>query len=103
MREGTIVDAILIAALPSTKKGDEKRDPEMHQSKKGSDWHFDMKAHLGVDMATGLVHSAGGTAGNMADVTQTYALLHGGETAVLGDASYQGEGRRSENMDKEID
>lgn len=103
MREGTIVDATLIAAPPSTKNGDKKRDPEMHQSKKGNDWHFGMKAHVGVDMATGLVHSVVGTAGNVADVTQTHALLHGGETAVLGDAGYQGVGKRPENMDKEID
>jgi len=103
MREGTIVDATLIAAPPSTKNGDKKRDPEMHQSKKGNDWHFGMKAHVGVDMATGLVHSVVGTAGNVADVTQTYALLHGGEKAVLGDAGYQGVGKRPENADKQID
>jgi IS5 family transposase len=103
MREGTIVDATLIAAPPSTKNGDKKRDPEMHQSKKGNDWHFGMKAHVGVDMATGLVHSVVGTAGNVADVTQTYALLHGGEKAVLGDAGYQGVSKRPENADKQID
>lgn len=62
-----------------------------------------MKAHVGVDMATGLVHSVVGTAGNVADVTQTYALLHGGEKAVLGDAGYQGVGKRPENADKQID
>jgi IS5 family transposase len=75
----------------------------MHQSKKGNDWHFGMKAHVGVDMATGLVHSVVGTAGNVADVTQTHALLHGGEKAVLGDAGYQGVGKRAENADKAID
>lgn len=63
MREGTIVDATLIAAPPSTKNRDKVRDPEMHQSKKGNDWHFGMKAHVGVDMATGLVHTVVGTAG----------------------------------------
>ena len=103
MREGTIVDATLIAAPPSTKNGDKKRDPEMHQSKKGNDWHFGMKAHVGVDMATALVHSVVGTAGNVADVTQTHALLHGGEKIVLGDAGYQGVGKRPENADKEIE
>jgi len=103
MREGTIVDATLIAAPPSTKNRDKKRDPDMHQSKKGNDWHFGMKAHVGVDMATGLVHSVVGTAGNVADVTQTHALLHGGEKAVLGDAGYQGVGKRAENADKAID
>jgi IS5 family transposase len=103
MREGTIVDATLIAAPPSTKNRDKERDPEMHQSKKGNDWHFGMKAHVGVDMATGLVHSVVGTAGNVGDVTQAHALLHGGEKAVLGDAGYQGVGKRAENADKAID
>jgi IS5 family transposase len=103
MREGTIMDATLIAAPPSTKNHDKKRDPEMHQSKKGNDWHFGMKAHIGVDMATGLVHSVVGTAGNVADVTQAHALLHGGEKSVLGDAGYQGIGKRAENVDKAID
>jgi transposase, IS5 family len=102
MREGTIVDATLIAAPPSTKNRDGERDPEMHQSKKGNDWHFGMKAHVGVDMATGLVHSVVGTAGNVADVTQAHALLHGGETAVLGDAGYQGVAKRAENAGKAI-
>jgi IS5 family transposase len=103
MREGTIVDATLIAAPPSTKNRDKERDPEMHQSKKGNDWHFGMKAHVGVDMATGLVHSVVGTAGNVGDVTQAHALLHGGEKAVLGDAGYQGVGKRAEDADKAID
>lgn len=102
MREGTIVDATLIAAPPSTKNRNKERDPEMHQSKKGNDWHFGMKAHVGVDMATGLVHTVVGTSGNVADVTQAHALLHGGETAVLGDAGYQGVGKREENAGKEI-
>ena len=69
MREGTIVDATLIAAPPSTKNKDGKRDPEMHLSKKGNDWHFGMKAHVGVDATSGLVHTVIGTAGNVADVT----------------------------------
>ena len=66
MREGTIVDATLIAAPPSTKNRDKARDPEMHQSKKGNDWHFGMKTHIGVDAASGLVHTVIGTAGNVA-------------------------------------
>ncbi len=103
MREGTIVDATLIAAPPSTKNRDGERDPEMHQSKKGNDWHFGMKAHVGVDMITGLVHTVVGTAGNVADVTQAHALLHGGENVVLGDAGYQGVGKRPENAGKAID
>ena len=80
MREGTIVDATLIAAPPSTKNKDGKRDPEMHQSKKGNDWHFGMKAHVGVDAASGLVHTVIGTAGNVSDVTQAGSLLHGDES-----------------------
>lgn len=103
MREGTIVDATLIAAPPSTKNRDKERDPEMHQSKKGNDWHFGMKAHVGVDMATGLVHTVVGTAGNVADVTQAHALLHGSEKVVLGDAGYQGVDKRPENAGKAID
>jgi IS5 family transposase len=103
MREGTIVDATLIAAPPSTKNKDGERDPEMHQSKKGNDWHFGMKAHVGVDMATGLVHTVVGTAGNVSDVTQAHAMLHGGKKAVLGDAGYQGVAKRPENAGKAID
>ena len=103
MREGTIVDATLIAAPPSTKNRDGERDPEMHQSKKGNDWHFGMKAHVGVDMSTGLVHTVVGTAGNVADVTQAHALLHGGEKVVLGDAGYQGVAKRPENVGKAIE
>jgi IS5 family transposase len=102
MREGTIVDATLIAAPPSTKNKDKKRDPEMHQSKKGNDWHFGMKAHIGVDATSGLVHTVIGTAGNVADVTQAHALLHGDEVAALGDAGYQGVEKREENRDKSV-
>ena len=102
MREGTIVDATLIAAPPSTKNRDGKRDPEMHQSKKGKQWYFGMKAHIGVDMATGLVHTVVGTAGNVSDVAQAHALLHGGEKVVVGDAGYQGVGKRPENIGKVI-
>jgi IS5 family transposase len=102
MREGTIVDATLIAAPPSTKNKDGKRDPEMHQSKKGNDWHFGMKAHIGVDAASGLVHTVIGTAGNVSDVTQAGALLHGDETVALGDAGYQGVEKRAENIGKSV-
>lgn len=102
MREGTIVDATLIAAPPSTKNKDGKRDPEMHQSKKGNDWHFGMKAHIGVDGASGLVHTVIGTARNVADVTRAHALLHGDEAAALGDAGYQGVEKRHENIGKTV-
>jgi len=102
MREGTIVDATLIAALPSTNNKDGKRDSEMYQSKKGNDWHFGMKAHIGVDAASGLVHTVVGTAGNVSDVTQAHALLHGDETAALGDAGYQSVEKRPENVGKAV-
>lgn len=79
LREGAIVDATLIAAPPSVKNREGKRDPEMHQSKKGHQWHFGM-AHIGVDATSRLVHSVVGTAANVADITQVDQLLHGAET-----------------------
>lgn len=96
LREGTIVDATLIAAPPSTKNQDGERDPEMHQAKKGNEWHFGMKAHIGVDADSGLVHTVIGTAANVADVTQAHALLHGDEQQAFGDAGYQGVEKREE-------
>ena len=99
LREGTIVDATLIAAPPSTKNKEGKRDTEMHQSKKGNQWHFGMKAHIGVDAQSGLVHTLVGTAANVHDVTQAQALLHGDETDVFGDAGYQGVEKREENLE----
>ena len=103
MREGTIVDATLIAAPSSTKNSSGERDPEMHQTKKGNQWHFGMKAHVGVDMESGLVHTVVGTAANVHDVIKAHALLHGQEQAVLGDAGYQGVEKRKENQGKPID
>jgi len=79
MRAGTIVDATIIAAPSSTKNEGNTRDPEMHQTKKGNQWHFGMKAHIGVDAESGLVHTVIGTAANVNDVTQAGALLHGDE------------------------
>ena len=76
------------------------RDPEMHQSKKGNDWHFGLKAHIGVDAASGLVHTLIGTAGNVPDVTQAHALLHSDEVAAMDDAGYQGVEKREENLGK---
>src|SRR4029079_12453144 len=70
MRQGTIVDATIIAAPPSTKNKSKARDPEMHQTKKGNQWHFGMKAHIGVDVASGVVHTVTGTAANEADINQ---------------------------------
>jgi transposase, IS5 family len=97
LREGTIVDATIIAAPPSTKNREGKRDPEMHQTKKGEQWHFGMKAHIGVDADSGLVHTMVATAANVADVTQAHALLHGEEQEVYADAGYQGVEKRPEN------
>lgn len=99
LREGTIVDATLIAAPPSTKNKAGCRDPEMHQSQKGNQWHFGMKAHIGVDANSGLVHTLIGTAGNVHDITQAQALLHGDETDAFGDAGYQGVEKREENLE----
>jgi len=86
MREGTIVDATIIAAPPSVKNKANARDPDMHQTKKGNQWYFGMKAHIGVDAESGLVHTVVGTAANEADVTQTEHLLHGEEKDVFLDA-----------------
>jgi len=96
LREGTIVDATIIAAPSSTKNKKGERDPEMHQTKKGNQWHFGMKAHIGVDTSSGLVHSIEGTAANVADVTKTDAVLHGEERHVFADAGYLGAEKRPE-------
>ena len=93
MRQGTIVDATIIAAPSSTKNKSKSRDPEMHQTKKGNQWHFGMKAHIGVDVASGVVHTLTGTAANQADINQTAALLHGQEEVVFADAGYTGAGQ----------
>lgn len=98
LRQGTVVDATLIAAPPSTKNRSGKRDPEMHQTKKGNQWHFGMKAHIGVDANSGLTHTVIGTAANVSDVTLAGALLHGDETDAFGDAGYQGVEKRAENQ-----
>ena len=103
LREGSIVDASIIEAPSSTKNRTRERDPEMHQTKKGNQWHFGMKAHIGVDSETGLVHSLSTTAANAHDVTEVHNLLHGGETVVWCDAGYQGVHKRSENLGLEID
>jgi IS5 family transposase len=96
MRAGTIVDATIIAAPSSTKNEGKTRDPEMHQTKKGNEWFFGMKAHIGVDADSGVVHSVVGTAANVGDVTQAGALLHGDETHAFGDAGYRGVDKREE-------
>jgi transposase, IS5 family len=96
MKKGTVVDATLIAAPSSTKNAEGERDPEMKQTKKGNQWYFGMKAHIGVDVYSGLVHSVVGTAANVNDVTQAGALLHGQEEDAYGDAAYQGAHKRPE-------
>jgi IS5 family transposase len=102
MRQGTIVDATIIAAPPSTKNKSKARDPEMHQTKKGNQWHFGMKAHIGVDVASGVVHSVVGTAANEADINQMAAVLHGREEAVFADAGYTGADKRPEHADRDV-
>ena len=99
LKSGTVVDATLIAAPSSTKNSSGERDPEMHQTKKGNQWHFGMKAHIGVDADSGLVHTVVGTAANVNDVTQAHALVHGAETDVFADAGYQGVGKRDETQE----
>jgi IS5 family transposase len=94
MRQGTIVDATLIAAPSSTKNKDGKRDPEMHQTKKGNQWYYGMKVHIGVDKDSGLIHSVVTTAANVHDLTPVVELLHGEEEVVYGDAGYQGIAKR---------
>lgn len=103
LREGTIVDATIISAPTSTKNKEKKRDPEMHQAKKGNEWHFGMKMHIGVDETFGVIHSMKTTAANAHDITQTEHLLHGEESTCYGDAGYLGVEKRDELKDKDIE
>ena len=103
LKEGTVVDATIIAAPSSTKNQKGERDPEMHQTKKGNQWHFGMKAHIGVDAQSGLTHTLVTTPANTNDVTQAHALLHGEETVAFGDAGYQGVEKREENRDRHVE
>lgn len=103
LKEGTVVDATIISAPSSTKNKEGKRDPDMHQTKKGNQWYFGMKAHIGVDAESGLVHSLEGTAANTNDVTQTHKLLHGEEQHAFGDAGYQGVEKREENRNSSVE
>ena len=105
MREGTLVDATLLAAPPSTKNQEKKRDPERHQTRKGNQWYFGMKAHIGADRDGKLVHTVVVTAVNVADITQTAELLHGQETQVHADAGYLGVEKRPEivALERKID
>jgi IS5 family transposase len=96
LREGTIVDATIIAAAPSTKNAQRARDPEMHQTRKGQEWYFGMKAHIGADAESGLVHTVIGTAANVADVACADQALHGEEKTAYVDAGYTGVEKRPE-------
>ena len=102
MKQGTIIDATLIAAPSSTKNQKRERDPEMHQTKKGNQWYFGMKVHIGVDSESGLIHSVETTAANVHDLTPAAELLHGEETVVYADAGYQGIDKRSEMQGRGI-
>ena len=95
LRAGTIVDATIIHAPSSTKNAGKVRDPEMHQTRKGNQWYFGMKAHIGVDMESGLVHTVTTTPANVADVSEVGKLLHGKERSVYADAGYTGAEKRA--------
>lgn len=103
LREGTIVDATLIAAPPSTKNAARHRDPEMTSSKKGKQWHFGMKAHIGVDTAHGLVHTVIATTGKVSDYSMAEALLHGDEATAHGDRGYADKTREPDRARTEDD
>jgi IS5 family transposase len=95
LKAGTVVDATLIAAPSSIKNASGERDPEMSSTKKGNQWYFGMKAHIGVDAESGLVHTVQGTAANLHDIVKPDTLPHGKETVVYGDAGYRGIQRRT--------
>ena len=96
LKAGTVVDATLIAAPSSTKNKGRARDPDMHSSKKGEQMYFGMKAHIGADAESGLVHTVRGTSGNVSDVAEGNSLLHGQERVGFGDAGYQGIEKRAD-------
>jgi IS5 family transposase len=102
LKEGTIVDATIIAAPSSTKNKAGERDPEMHQTRKGQQWYFGMKAHIGVDESLGLIHSLETTAAHEADINVADKLLHGEEKNVWGDAGYQGIEKRAEHDGRKV-
>ena len=97
LKTGTVVDATLIAAPTSTKNKGKARDPEMHSSKKGNQWYFGMKAHIGADAESGLVHTVRGTSGHVSDIAEGNTLLHGEESLSFGDAGYQGIEKRPDS------
>ena len=103
LKEGTIVDATIIEAASSTKNKAKARDPEMHQTQKGKQWFFGLKAHIGVDARTGLTHSLSTTAANVHDITETENLLHGEERFISADSGYRGAQKREELKDIKAD
>ncbi|WP_374588955.1 IS5 family transposase, partial [Ideonella dechloratans] len=94
LKGGSVVDATLIAAPSSTKNGSGERDPEMKQSRKGQQWYFGMKCHIGVDIESGLVHTVRGTSGAVNDVTEANSLVRPGDREVYADAGYRGADKR---------
>jgi IS5 family transposase len=100
MTEGTIVDAAIVSAPSSTKNRDRARDPEMKSTKKGNNYYFGMKGHIGVDSESGFIHALETTAANTADITVAHKLLHGEEEFVYGDAAYIGSEKREEFANK---
>jgi len=103
VKEGSSIDATIIEAPSSTKNKLNQRDPEMHQTKKGNQWHFGMKAHIGIDVKSGLTHTFTTTAANEHDLNQAHHLLHGEEKYVFADAGYRGAQKRVELSDKKVD
>ena len=103
LREGTVVDASILEAPSSTKNRSGKRDPEMRQTRKGNQWHFGMKMHVGADAETGVAHSFAATAASESDVAHAHRLLHGGEQRVWADAGYRGVEKRPENRGRGVD
>ena len=103
MREGTVVDATIIHAPTSTRNRKRERDPEMHSTRKGNRWFFGMKAHIGVDQDSGLIHAVAVTGANIHDVTMAAELLDGEERVVYGDAGYQGLQKREEMAGRDVE
>lgn len=99
LREGTIVDATIINAPSSTKNKEGQRDPEMHQTRKGNQYYFGMKCHIGVDLHTGVIHSLETTAANVHDLGPVGSLLHGHEQYIFGDSGYRGIAKRADMKD----
>lgn len=102
LKEGTIVDATILSAPSSTRNRSGQRDPEMHQTRKGNQWYFGMKLHIGVDDQLGLIHSIDTTAAHQHDIVSTDKLLHGKEQRVWGDAGYQGVHKRDEHKERKV-